>query len=427
MKKRVLFIIVVCLLWSLVGINISNAATTEQYKKWSELSDEEKENTIQPRINNINIEDGIKASNLKTYAILKESLESKYCLNEDIKINVKNQLNTSACWAFSTISTLETNIALKTKKDSQMYSTRHMEYATSKTFLDGINKLGFNREVGSGGDFRIGFAYLISGKGPVLESDMPFENNETKINLDSINKNVDKKIVEYEDFPGVFKEYNANGEVNGYTNDYSGINKKTYTDEEIEIFRAKVKQHLKEKGALTAYTYVPSEKEEYLKYFNNQKVANEVVDKYAYYCNDKTNDVNHAVTIVGWDDNFKKENFAVQPKNDGAYIVLNSWGEEVLNSGYYYISYDDVFVENNLMGVSETEEINYDTIYQFDEYGCSYSLPFLNSVTQKDLESIYVANVFERSTENKPNDGKKYEEYINEVSVYVAKTAGVVI
>ena len=164
MKKRVLFIIVVCLLWSLVGINISNAATTEQYKKWSELSDEEKENTIQPRINNINIEDGIKASNLKTYAILKESLESKYCLNEDIKINVKNQLNTSACWAFSTISTLETNIALKTKKDSQMYSTRHMEYATSKTFLDGINKLGFNREVGSGGDFRIGFAYLISGK-----------------------------------------------------------------------------------------------------------------------------------------------------------------------------------------------------------------------------------------------------------------------
>lgn len=62
---------------------------------------------------------------------------------------------------------------------------------------------------------------------------------------------------------------------------------------------------------------------------------------------------NHVVTIVGYDDNYPKENFALYtadgeididsiPPTDGAFIIKNSYGGEGLeNSGYFYLSYHD--------------------------------------------------------------------------------------
>ncbi|MBR2715350.1 MAG: hypothetical protein IKB73_03985 [Ruminococcus sp.] len=62
---------------------------------------------------------------------------------------------------------------------------------------------------------------------------------------------------------------------------------------------------------------------------------------------------NHVITIVGYDDNYPKENFAQKthngeikndsiPPTDGAFIIKNSYGNEGINeSGYFYMSYHD--------------------------------------------------------------------------------------
>ena len=50
-----------------------------------------------------------------------------------------------------------------------------------------------------------------------------------------------------------------------------------------------------------------------------------------------------AVVIIGWDDEFSRDNFNVncRPTSNGAFIVQSY--DEVL-----YVSYEDIYIENNL-------------------------------------------------------------------------------
>ena len=50
---------------------------------------------------------------------------------------------------------------------------------------------------------------------------------------------------------------------------------------------------------------------------------------------------NHLVSLVGWDDNYSKDKFNITPPGDGAWILKNSWGTDIGENGYQYISYYD--------------------------------------------------------------------------------------
>ncbi len=88
-------------------------------------------------------------------------------------------------------------------------------------------------------------------------------------------------------------------------------------------------------------------------------------DTYAYYCDTPTM-TNHGVTIVGWDDNFDKSNFATEPENNGAWIVRNSRGPVWGDGGYFYLSYEDATISSvgNVFVVESAD--NYQNNYQYD-------------------------------------------------------------
>ena len=318
---------------------------------------------------------------------------TKFDLREHISIPVQDQKSTQYCWTFASNTVLQTNLLL-TKKETFDFSERHMEYATSKTFSDGINNLAHNREVNSGGNERVAMAYYTSGRGPVLETEMPFSISQNPIALAEIEgKTVQKKITDYIAFPEILKTKDETGNIT-YTNNAKNI---TYTETEVEVNRTKIKEHIMQYGAVTAMTVSGTAYSEYYNY--NMEYP-------AFYCDNSSLTLNHQITIIGWDDNYEITNFNEQhrPSKPGAYLVLTSYGTNGnYPNGCYYVSYEDAFIEISVLGVINIENIDYDKIYQYDPLG------LVNNITYGNNETLYGANVFSKNA--------KEIEQINEISI----------
>ena len=53
-----------------------------------------------------------------------------------------------------------------------------------------------------------------------------------------------------------------------------------------------------------------------------------------------SDDMSHAGVLIGWDDDFPKENFARTASQDGAWLVQNSYSAAWGDGGFYWVSYD---------------------------------------------------------------------------------------
>lgn len=285
---------------------------------------------------------------------------SNYNIVDKLKLNVKNQSSAGICWACSSNSVLETTVNL----------ANNTNYIFSDSELDKQVSEEYGKELEDGANSYMAYGNYTSGNLPVT----------------TLNEKVNIKIDDYIIFPSVYKV--INGENVTYK---KAINSNEYyTEEEVKTVRNSIKEHIVNYGAVTATTYIDS------KYFGE--------DEKSYYCTDNTKNPNHQITIVGWDDNYSVDKFNSnnKPKQNGAYIVMNSYGTEFGDNGLYYISYEDIFIEYSNFGIKKTSSYQKkENIYQYDELGINYKLDF-NS-------DVYVANVFTR-------ENTKLQEELTSVS-----------
>lgn len=437
--------------------HISKMEYSKEYLEWLELSDEQKANSIMPRMYNV-YRNETKTNNIikyaKTYA---DTLQPKFSLKDIIPENmvIKNQKSLGACWAFAALGSLESNLAMynyKNEKTVKVYdfSERHMEYATSQSFLNNAkNEYGFNRKVGRGGNYSKALAYLTNGIGPVNESDMKYSD----FDFDAIAE--EKNNIAEDIYISEIQNKTVTGEV------YDTVEFPTTSTMNKENLKQIMKEHIKKYGGIDVAIHEEDKEEGCL----NEKTG-------ASYCKDKEKHIaNHDVLIVGWDDTYGVENFneGAKPTNNGAWIVKDSHGDneewaisfdefkqelfekmeeqfkekgiysaseipdemitqllekaegitvdetkrkiyELHNDdGYLYVSYEDVNIYSQMMGITKSsDEVVYDNIYQ-------YNLTGANGYLTANTKKAYIANVFERKDEA--------NEYITKIGINIINTS----
>lgn len=237
--------------------------------------------------------------------LMGSELPSAYDLRDyDRVTGVRHQGVDGVCWAFAAYASAESNYAETEMMD---FSENHMKHATS--LENGL--WGFDRSSSGGGNRDIATAYLARLEGAVLESDAPYAcGDELPDGVTPEYKPVAKIVDKVIFYPNISSEYNSKS----------------------MVFRNMIKQAVYDYGAVMTSIYSANE---YYGLTNGM-----------FFYDGEAEKPNHAVAIVGWDDNYDKNNFKYdhRPTSNGAYIVKNSWGDDWGNQGYYYVSYEDKFI-----------------------------------------------------------------------------------
>jgi C1A family cysteine protease len=297
-----------------------------------------------------------------------ENLPASYDLRTKNKLtSVKDQGQCGSCWSFATYGSLESFLKPGAVWD---FSEQNL-----------IDHHGLDLKPCDGGHIWMSSAYLARWAGPVNETDDP-----------------------YVYYPVV------------------GLSPKKHVQDVIFLpVRKSSTDNTKIKNAVMTYGGV---------YVSMKWVESAYNSTNCAYYNAGTDQGGHAVTIVGWDDNFSKNKFNSTPSGNGAFIVKNSWGEAWGKDGFFYASYyDKYFGKQSNCAVFKGEPVtNYKTNYGYDDLGwvtslgwskptawfaniftasASGSLKAVSFYAGSDSSNSYEITIYTGVSANKPTSGKK--------------------
>ncbi|MCR4739289.1 MAG: chitobiase/beta-hexosaminidase C-terminal domain-containing protein [Lachnospiraceae bacterium] len=231
--------------------------------------------------------------------------------------DTRDQGDEGTCWAHSAIAMAEFNMISHGMKDKSVdFSEMHLSYwaytqgtpGVAGDTGDRIQYLGGgnygNSIYGLGGNTYLAAVTLMQRRGVAEESKYPYSD-----------------IVNYPNSPGLAPSTERDN--TAYLKNAYMISRKN---------RQLVKDAILKNG-LVGMSFAS-----YNDFIND--------DTSSYYC-PYTTDTNHAVCIVGWDDDYPKENFdyyGMKPSKNGAWLVRNSWdtNTRIDYDSYFWISYEDM-------------------------------------------------------------------------------------
>ena len=366
---------------------------------------------------------------ISTYADLPE----RYDLREEYAIGaIENQSAWGTCWAFASLESLESNTTLQNGEVPD-YSEKALAWyvyqnqnglgvdaslneGTTVLNDDGIDDNIEDSIYNTGGRIYDSIAQMASGNGASTEAAVPYLNADGDMieglqNIGTENHPNDVAITAPSPY-GDWTLDNSHLYDNAYRlSDAESIlglydMRANFEDEASalaynrNVIIPKAQAMLMEKGALlTDYASSTTQEIGGADYYNPETAAQYNPD---YILSD------HSVTIVGWDDSYSADNFAITPPGDGAWIVKNSWGDAWGDDGYFYLSYYDTTIDLYLACTADatrTDGVNTyrdtDTLYQYDYCNmrsislCLYQEIAIGEAAAQAGRTIKAANIFQ--------------------------------
>lgn len=263
-----------------------------------------------------------------------ESLPEAYCMRDDYIVLAQNQDAHGYCWNFSATMSASTTIM---KATGEYYDFSELWMGVSAYMAGGYNKIGMGAGFGTQ-------KKAMQYAGLMLEVDLPYQSSYTVSN---------ENVADYYNF---YNRY-ANDDIAGCLVSDSSTSFKASQVEEI-------KSHVYNHGSVCLS-------------FSFRKGFVESGEAYYLPPDQQNTTSSHAISVIGWDDNYTKELYvdgSDTPKvYQGAWIVLNSYTETNSKEGVAFIFYEDANI-TSFSGYRYQANTEKD-FYFYDKIESGYAYP----------------------------------------------------